>query len=248
MTDARLTRRQFLGAAAGAATATIAGVPLPAAAGGASPFPQLAKVVIADTHIRAARDGGGALHRTEQQFRRTIGEINAMAPRPAFVAHVGDIVSSPLPENFEAFKAVARTLEPLTVLTHGNHDGHEPWTGFRDTQRAVNGSDAVMLSFDCGLWHFLTFPCHFEPGGAFEAELLAWLRADLAANRGRPTVVFEHYHLLPQGLTQLETYTYDKPFRRTTRRGPRWRTARTRTRWPGGPRRTGTRPTATRAS
>ena len=179
MFDTRHTRRQFL-AAAGAATATLAGVRLPAAAGGAPAFPQFAKAgdrftfaVIADTHIRATRDGQGAPQRTEVQFRRTIGEINALTPRPAFVAHVGDIVASPLPENFEAFKAVARTLEPLLVLAHGNHDGPEPWAGLRDAQRAANGSDAVMFSFDCGPWHFLGFPCHFEPGGAFEAELLA---------------------------------------------------------------------------
>ncbi|HEY9662996.1 MAG TPA: hypothetical protein V6C65_31510, partial [Allocoleopsis sp.] len=35
---------------------------------------------------------------------------------------------------------------------------------------------------------------------------LSWLAADLQANQSKPTVVFSHYHYLPQGLTQLEYY------------------------------------------
>ncbi len=185
----------------------------------AGSFPQLDRVgarftiaLVADSHLASEVGRTGQQANTEK-FRRIIGEINALQPAPAFVAHLGDVVANPQPANVEAAQSLLKELKPLTVLVHGNHDGHEPWPEFKEMQRSANGTDGTMFSFDCGRWHFVVFPFSTQPGSAFADELIAWLDADLRAHRGRPTMVFEHHHLLPQGLTQLESYTYDKPLR-----------------------------------
>lgn len=217
----RFSRRQFLRvtsvAAAGLSLHSLSSM---AANQQAPLFPKLGKVsgkftfgLIADTHIRSERDNANNSQLFERHFRATIAEINAIEPQPAFVAHLGDVVSTPTEANFANFKAITKTLKPLTVLTQGNHDGSEPWDLFCDAQKAVNGCDQAMLSFDCGGWHFIVIPFGFTPGGGFDRKLVDWLRSDLAANRGKPSVLFVHHHLLPQGLTQLESYTYEKPVR-----------------------------------
>lgn len=177
---------------------------------------QFTFAIIADTHVHARDSAGRELwpqRYNEHHLARMVTEINARQPEIAFVAHVGDVVGAPRPEQFEHFRELVKPLRPPLLLTHGNHDGKEPWTGFRETQEAVNGIAEVRYSFDCGGWHFVSFPCGFPEGGEFERDLLRWLKDDLAAHREKPTVVFEHYHLLPQGLTQLEFYTYRRELR-----------------------------------
>lgn len=218
---AACTRRHFLGLGTGAA----AGLALPrllSAAPAATPplFPQLARVggkftiaLIADTHFSSLDAPRGGASSNNEKFRRIAAEINSLQPAPAFVVHLGDVISNPQPVNVAAAKALLPELKPLTVLVHGNHDGHPPWTEFKEMQRAANGTDATRFSFDCGEWHFVVLPFDQGAGAAFADELVTWLEADLRAARGRPTMVFEHHHLLPQGLTQLESYTYDQRLR-----------------------------------
>ncbi len=216
--SAPLTRRRFLGLGAGAAAGLALSRPAAAAAPSSPPlFPQLARVgdrftiaLLADSHfgpLEAARQDNA------EKFRRIAAEINARQPPPAFVTHLGDVVGSPGEGQLAAARALLPLLQPLTVLVHGNHDGQEPWTEFKQLQRFANGTDATLFSFNCGRWHFVVLPFGRQPETEFSAKLIAWLEADLRAHRERPTMIFEHHHLLPQGLTQLETYTYEKPLR-----------------------------------
>jgi hypothetical protein len=211
MPPADASRRDLLFAAGAALAAT------PATA--ADPFHRLAAVgdtfsmaVIADPQVEGADARGVVAATATRKLAATVDELNARPP--AVVVFNGDLVNSVKPEQISNFLAHAKRLTPTTILTHGNHDGHHPYPEFRAMQRAVNGTDLARFSFDCGRWHFVTIPCNFKPTDPYAGETLDWLAADLAAHRGRPTVAFVHYHLMPVGLSQLEWYTYDKPYRR----------------------------------
>jgi hypothetical protein len=81
-------------------------------------------------------------------------------------------------------------------------------------QRAFNGTTNDTFSFDCGQWHFVVLPTkELLNTPEKEAALLKWLGGDLQVNRGRPTMVFMHYHVLPVGTSQLEFYTQSIDFK-----------------------------------
>ncbi len=217
-----LTRRQFVGLTGGtaagwamAATESTAMVPT-------SPlFPELSRfgdrfrfALIADTHFGSRDVGDGRDPRSHlAKYRVITSELHASDRPPAFVTHLGDIIANPNPEFVELAKSALGELKPLTMLVHGNHDGRNPWTEFKSLQRAANGTEAVTYGFNCGRWHFVVLPFEEHATDEFSDDLIEWLRADLFAHRDRPTMVFVHHHLLPQGLTQLESYTYEKPLR-----------------------------------
>lgn len=141
-----------------------------------------------------------------------VEEMNRMNPRPAFVIFLGDLVNVPDDKSFDNFKDCIKDLQPEPVLVHGNHDTHPPYEKYIQMQREVNGVEDAFYSFDVGRWHFVILPCNF-PGTSpvvreWEEKMLTWLRADMEKARNRPTMVFEHLHAMPQGLTQLEWYNF----------------------------------------
>lgn len=151
----------------------------PAIQAGPALFPQLGSVgerftfaLMADTHFGSldAAKANARLNQHIANFRRMAGEINALQPAAAFVVHVGDVVAGPVPDQVNSARKLLRELQPLTVLVHGNHDGHEPWPEFREMQRTANGSGEVCYSFNCGRWHFVSFPCNLTPGGALRCR------------------------------------------------------------------------------
>lgn len=86
----------------------------------------------------------------------------------------------------------------------GNHDVYNLT---KAQIREVLGLDRTYSSFDVGAFHFVVLDVQFAPDGRdlentytgvagfVPAEELDWLRADLAASAGRPTVVFVHQML-----------------------------------------------------
>lgn len=183
-------------------------------------FEQLSKVgprfsfaLLADPQVEGAATRSAVAKTAQRRLSEAVDELNSLPVQPAFVVVNGDLVNSPVEVQFTNFSQRISKLKAPVIVTHGNHDGHHPYPEFKAIQRRLNGSDGAHFSFDCGAWHFLTIPCNFPETGPYAEELLRWLEADLARNRDRPTIAFIHYHLMPQGLSQLEWYTYDLPFR-----------------------------------
>lgn len=220
--DAQITRREFahMGAVALSAPILLTSLKSSAQSTDTSLFPTLATVadkfrfvLIADPQVEKAEAKSAVARTSQEKFSRMVSEINAMDPAPAFVVVNGDLVNSAQPGQMDNFLERARQLKPLTILVHGNHDGHEPYPEFRAMQRTMNGVEHERFSFDCGEWHFVTIPCNFKEESEYEKQCLDWLERDLFDHRERPTIAFIHYNLMPQGLTQLEWYTYRRPFR-----------------------------------
>jgi 3',5'-cyclic AMP phosphodiesterase CpdA len=169
--------------------------------------------LVADPQI-SKKNTQSALPATSQiKLIEIVNELNQINPKLPFIVFNGDMVESAQHDEVKNFLHRTQTLSSSAILVHGNHDGHFPYPEFKQMQKASNGTEGTEFSFDCGRWHFITFPCNFKENEDYAAHLLDWLAADLHANQQRPTMVFEHYHLLPQGLTQLAWYTYSKPFK-----------------------------------
>lgn len=189
----------------------------------ANHFPRLDKIgdnytftLVADPQLTTDVGIGSVGGTSAIRYTQMIQEMNAMAKRPAFSIIDGDLVNTPTStgswDNF-----MSRTLEMkfLPILVYGNHDGNRDagyYSTFQQKQQEANGTNDYTFSFDCGKWHYISIPCDVQTR-TDELAILAWLDADLKKNRNRPTMVFEHEHLMPQGLTQLEWYTYNMTFR-----------------------------------
>lgn len=143
---------------------------------------------------------------------QAVRELNAMTPQPLFVVFLGDLTNVFDEKSVACFEHCISGLEAQAVLAHGNHDTRPPYAAFRDLMERACGFRDVFYSFDAGVWHFVVIPCNLNQQNRdaqeTEAAMLTWLEEDLARNARRPTVIFEHLHALPQGLTQLEWYTF----------------------------------------
>lgn len=224
---AELQRRDFLILAGlgGAGLFAPAGVRAQATAKQENRVPQLSApgdrfrfALFADPQVGHGDDPNPVAVNARRTLRLGVEEVNAMNPAPLFAVFLGDLVNVFDDASVATFEGCIAGLKPKPVLVHGNHDTRPPFDGFRALMGRVCGFDAVCHSFDAGKWHFVVVPCNLAGGEPAyekaEQEVFAWLEADLAANRGKPTMVFNHLHLMPQGLTQLEWYCFPLKLRR----------------------------------
>jgi len=216
-----ISRRQFLAAQAATVVAFAFGIKSCKRATSANRLLDLANIgedftfaLIADPQVHVKKAKNPVFITSQRKLTQIVREVNQFNPQVSFALFDGDMVHGAIPEQVDNFLERMKLLNAPSIMVHGNHDGHYPYTEFQRMQRAGNGGKEVQFSFDCGRWHFVTFPCNLGTTEYNEAQILRWLDADLQANRDKPTIVFEHYHLLPQGLTALAWYTYDKTFRR----------------------------------
>jgi 3',5'-cyclic-AMP phosphodiesterase len=165
-----------------------------AAGGGDFTFAQ-----ISDTHVgfagEANRDSMGTL-------KDSIEAINALATRPAFVLHTGDLSHG---QKAGAFDTLAESLKAVKAekifYIPGEHDvAVDGGKEYLSRYGAGTYEGQGYQSFDYRGVHFvgLVNVLSFKPGvgGALGDEQLAWLRKDLAAQQAStPIVVFSHVPL-----------------------------------------------------
>ncbi len=189
-------------------------------------FPELKKygdrfnfTLTADPQLGTTVGIGSVGGTSAVKYTDMIEEMNNMSPRPAFMIVDGDLVNVPTSQDsWDNFVNITQQSKTLPILIYGNHDGNNDTGGyakFEDIQNTINSTSEYMFSFDCGKWHFVTIPCDIRGniGIDHEDDVVRWLDADLKQNRGKPVMLFEHEHLMPQGLSQLEWYSYRKPLR-----------------------------------
>lgn len=168
--------------------------------------------LISDTHIRHERFADVFAN----NMRTSISELNQMQPPTAFVVFNGDLVNLGWIDEtqFDDFAAIARQTNCQPILVHGNHDGLYPMIHYRRILKELGGPDNAYYSFDVGKWHYIVLPAFIPSTDRYDRALLSWLREDLINNSHKPTMIFVHYHILPVGLTQLESYGYSLELRK----------------------------------
>jgi 3',5'-cyclic AMP phosphodiesterase CpdA len=193
----RTTRREFLAGLAlgGAAMSVARGAPR-----GAEPERWLA--LVSDTHISA---DPGLKSRGEIPFdnlRAVITDILAQPTRPEGVLINGDLaLNSGLAGDYATFLAALEPFRKAAIPLHlalGNHDDR---VKFREAARGVAEGSAIeekqIGAFDSVGYRFVVLDSldkvNSTPGRLGEAQL-AWLRRELDAHKGRPTLVSVHHN------------------------------------------------------
>ena len=151
----------------------------------------------------------------EESIRLT----NNLKPKPAFCLMLGDIVDHQGEEHH--FVQMAKFFERLkmpVLYEIGNHESRyqtsfEPGynlSGFNNyfaAQKAINGMDLLLYSFNLGKWHFVVWP---DPLRRMFWEnhphYFDWLERDLEKYKDRPTIFLQHIPMHPIGINPLVNY------------------------------------------
>ncbi len=167
-------------------------------------------VHLTDMHVRRARRGNDG-------YRRCIEHVNALDPKPAFVLMGGDgpfdglyTEKNEFEDQIELFKSISDELDMPYYNCIGNHDClglsgrrkiplNDPDIGKKFFMDGV-GMEKSYYSFDVHGWHFVVLDCIYETeaehGPSYVPrigkEQLDWLRYDLGAHHGKPTVAVTH--------------------------------------------------------
>lgn len=175
-------------------------------------------VILADPQVSAESNKGKVSVNAQETAEQIAADLNVMRQRPDFCVWLGDLVNVFEPESVANFCRLSRLFAMPQALVHGNHDTLPPYDGYTQLQKELTGVESPFYSFDAGRWHFVVTPCNLEGNSpavkATEKNLLEWLEKDLAINKNRPTVVFNHLHFMPQGLSQTEFYHHPLALRK----------------------------------
>lgn len=193
-----------------------------AQSGAISPAPERGErfrfAMLADPQVSAEINRGAVCVNAQETTAQIADELNAAAQRLAFVVWLGDLVNVFEPQSVSNFRRLAKRFQMPNILLHGNHDTLPPYTDYLHLQKELTGVASPFYSFDAGRWHFILTPCNLEGNSpaqkTAEKDLLEWLEKDLASNKDRPTVVFNHLHFMPQGLSQTEFYQHPLALRK----------------------------------
>ncbi len=174
---------------------------------------QFSFAIFSDPQVGHLNDTGSTVYNNARRTQiQGIQEVNAMDPMPAFSLFLGDMVNVPDHSSFDNFVDCVKDAKMPQIWVHGNHEARPPYEIYNEYQKRETGNDKMFFSWNIGRWHMIALPCNLDKGSEIEIEtenaMLEWLEKDLEQNKDRQTMVFEHLHLIPQGLSQLEWYTF----------------------------------------
>ncbi len=153
---------------------------------------------------------------------------NNLKTKPAFAMVIGDIVDGQgETRDFLQMNKFLSKINTPVLYELGNHEtryklnfgpGYN-MSGFANyfaAQKAFNGVDKLLYSFNLGEWHFIVWP---DPLRAMFWEnhphYFDWLERDLEKNKDRPTIVFQHVPVHPIGINPLINYSESVFVKRT---------------------------------
>jgi hypothetical protein len=152
-------------------------------------------------------------------IEESIRLANNLKVKPAFCLMLGDIVDHQGEEHH--FVQMSRFFERLkmpVLYEMGNHESRYNTTfspgynlsGFNNyfaAQKAINGMELLLYSFNLGQWHFVVWP---DPLRQLFWEnhphYFDWLERDLEKYKHRPTIFLQHIPMHPIGINPLDNY------------------------------------------
>ena len=200
-TDRRAALRCMAWAGTGALWALNGGVASSAmldSSNGAGHAASFTFLQLSDSHVGFAKPANPDARAT---YREAIAKVNALAVKPDFIIHTGDITQLSRDDEFDDADQIIRETGLQVFHVPGEHDMLDEGNGKAFLARYGKGSKgAGWFSFDHKGVHFigLVNVADLQPGGAgrLGAEQIAWLAKDLAGRpSSTPIVVFAHIPL-----------------------------------------------------
>jgi 3',5'-cyclic-AMP phosphodiesterase len=164
---------------------------------------------LSDPHVRIPGNPLSGRVETLPYLERAISTVEALRPRPDLVLITGDIVDQMSAEEYAFAKQALDRLTLPTFVLPGNHDDR---TGMAATLGAYLGD---VLGTDCLAYAVDRFPVRvlmldsaipMRGQGRLGEGQLEWLRNELAAQPGRPTLIALHHPPFEVGIGFMEKY------------------------------------------
>lgn len=144
---------------------------------------------------------------------------NGLDPQPAFTLVLGDVVDNQGEKaHFEAMHQYLKEIKSPVLYAVGNHETRynaqftpgynmEEFNNYIAAQKAVNGTDLLLYSFNLGKWHFVIWPDplrdHFWET---HPHYFDWLERDLEKHKDVPVMFMQHVPAHPIGIDPLINY------------------------------------------
>jgi Icc protein len=157
---------------------------------------------ITDLHL--GFDQGNPDEFNRQRLDRALAALVAMTPQPDLLLVTGDLAEEGDDEvSYRRLKAILAELPFPWFMAMGNHDSRAP---FRLVFPDAPGDDGfIQYVIDRGPLRIIVLDTLEEGrhGGAFCARREAWLRARLAEEPERPTLIVLHHPPIETGLSWM---------------------------------------------
>ena len=147
---------------------------------------------------------------------------------PLFTVVAGDVCDDwGYEKDLAQMNAFLSKLKSPVLYGIGNHEtllrsefgpgyNMEPFSNYLAAQKAMNGLDKLLYSFNAGKWHFIVWPDPLRTNfWETHPHYFCWLERDLDQNWGRPTMLFQHVPLQPIGITPHINYAESVYVRKT---------------------------------
>lgn len=161
---------------------------------------------ISDLHIKSPGTLAYGRVDTAKALERCVAALNAFAPAPDLVVISGDLVDTPMAEEYDHLKRLLAPLKLPLVGIPGNHDSRELMraafpaaayahvSGPLDQRIEVNGLDVILLDSSVP----------GKPHGVLAPSTLQWLDATLATAVDRPALLFLHHPPFKGGIWHMD--------------------------------------------
>ena len=152
---------------------------------------------------------------------------NEIKIKPSFCMMLGDIVDHQgEARDFAQMAKFFERLEMPILYEMGNHESRYRTrfgpgynlSGFNNyfaAQKALNGMDYLLYSFNLGKWHFVVWPDPLRSSfWENHPHYFDWLERDLEKHKNRPTLFLQHIPMHPIGINPLVNYAESVPVKR----------------------------------
>ena len=161
-------------------------------------------------------------------IEESVDLVNKLDTDPLFAMVIGDVCDEwGYVKDLAQMNAFLSKMNCPVLYGIGNHEtllrsefgpgyNMDAFQNFLAAQKAINGLDKLLYSFNIGRWHFIVWPDplreHFWES---HPHYFDWLKRDLEKNKDRRTVVFQHVPSHPIGITPHISYAESVFVKRT---------------------------------
>lgn len=165
-------------------------------------------VQLSDMHVSVPGKLFGKHVDSRAAFERAVSRVLAFEPKPDLVLLTGDVAETGAGEEYDFIAAQLARLHCPVAAIPGNHDVREEM--LQKLPRCVTRQDGGHLSFVNDDYDVRIIGLDTIVPNAVHGELcetrLGWLRATLAADRNKPTLIAMHHPPFTTGLVKMDEY------------------------------------------
>jgi 3',5'-cyclic AMP phosphodiesterase CpdA len=149
----------------------------------------------------------------------SISITNNLDPQPLFTLILGDVVDAQgEKEHFSVMHRLFERLRSPVLYAMGNHESiyrsvfspgyrMDDFNNYYAAQKAINGMEELLYSFNIGKWHFIVWPDPLRHEfWETHPHYFDWLEQDLEKHRDYPVMFMQHIPIHPIGIDPLINY------------------------------------------